>query len=54
MGNTSFLGIPMVTAGALAIIGGLATDLTATLVGYGLVLSFAALPLMYRLIQRVL
>lgn len=45
---------PMVTAGALAILGGLATDLTAAMIGYGIVLSFITLPLLHRFIMYML
>lgn len=45
---------PMVTAGALAIMGGLAKDLAAAMVGYGLVLAFVTLPLLHTLIQAVM
>jgi predicted permease len=38
---------PMVSAGALAIVAGLSPHLTAALVGIGLVISFATLPLLY-------
>ena len=41
---------PMVSAGALAILADLAPPLTAALVGIGIVLSFATLPLLYRLL----
>ncbi|MCB2182732.1 MAG: AEC family transporter [Desulfobulbaceae bacterium] len=41
---------PMVSAGALAIMAGLAPKLTAALVGLGIFLSFATLPLLYQLI----
>jgi len=39
---------PMVTAGALASIAGLAPELAAALVGYGILLSFVTLPLLYQ------
>lgn len=42
---------PMVSAGALAIIGGLAPRLSAALVGFGLILSFVTLPLLYHLLN---
>lgn len=42
---------PMITAGALAIIAGLAADLSAAMVGYGLVLSFITLPILHRIIS---
>lgn len=42
---------PMVTAGALAVIAGMDAELSAALVGLGLLISFATLPLFYRLIQ---
>jgi len=38
---------PMVTAGALAIMGGLAGELAASLVGFGIILSFASLPALH-------
>jgi predicted permease len=41
---------PMVSAGAMAILAGLAPSLTAAVVGFGMVLSFATLPLLYHLI----
>jgi predicted permease len=41
---------PMVSAGALAILAKLSPDLTAALVGIGIVLSFATLPILYQLI----
>ncbi len=45
---------PMVTAGALAMIAGLAPQLTAALVGLGILASFATLPLLYKLIGMFL
>ena len=42
---------PMVSAGALAIMAGLAPRLTAALVGLGIALSFLTLPVLYRLMQ---
>ena len=45
---------PMITAGALAIMGGLAKDLAAAMVGYGLVLAFVTLPLLHALIQAMI
>ena len=41
---------PMVAAGALASIAGLRPRLTSALVGYGILVSFITLPLLYRLI----
>ncbi|WP_028585695.1 AEC family transporter [Desulfogranum mediterraneum] len=41
---------PMVSAGALAILAGLSPALTAALVGIGILLSFATLPLLYQLL----
>jgi len=38
---------PMVSAGALAIIGGLSPRLTAALVGFGVIMSFVTLPVLY-------
>jgi len=38
---------PMVSAGALAIIGGLSPRLTAALVGFGVIMSFVTLPILY-------
>lgn len=40
---------PMVTAGALAVVAGMDAELSAALVGLGLLLSFATLPLFYML-----
>ena len=41
-------GMPsMVSAGALAIIGGLSPRLTAALVGFGVIMSFVTLPILY-------
>lgn len=45
---------PMVTAGALAIMGGLAVDLAAAMIGYGLVLAFVTLPILHWLIRTLL
>jgi predicted permease len=42
---------PMVTAGALAVMSDMKPDLAAALVGAGIVLSFATLPLVYNLIN---
>jgi hypothetical protein len=41
---------PMVTAGALAIAGGLLPELAAALVSLGMALSFITLPLLYLII----
>jgi predicted permease len=41
---------PMVSAGALAILGKLSPTLTAALVGIGLLLSFATLPTLFQLL----
>jgi len=41
---------PMVTAGALAVIAGMNAELSAALIGLGLLLSFGTLPLFYRLL----
>lgn len=41
---------PMVTAGALAVIAGMSSELSAALVGFGLLASFVTLPLFYWLI----
>ncbi|MFH1215112.1 MAG: AEC family transporter [Pseudomonadota bacterium] len=41
---------PMVSAGAMAIMAGLAPELTAALVGLGIFLSFATLPLLFQLL----
>ena len=41
---------PMVSAGALAILAGLSPKLTAALVGVGILLSFATLPLIFQLL----
>ncbi|MBW2569012.1 MAG: hypothetical protein JRD93_06410 [Deltaproteobacteria bacterium] len=38
---------PMVFAGVLVIIGGLSPRLTATLVGFGVIMSFVILPVLY-------
>lgn len=45
---------PMVTAGALAIMAGLAPELTAAMVGVGILLSFATLPLLHKLLVTLL
>ncbi len=42
---------PMVTAGALALIADLAPELTAALVGLGLMVSFLTLPALYQVLQ---
>jgi len=42
---------PMVTAGALALIAGLAPELTAAMVGLGLMASFLTLPVLFQLLQ---
>ncbi len=44
---------PMVTAGALALIAGLAPELTAALVGLGLMVSFLTLPVLFQLLQAL-
>jgi predicted permease len=44
---------PMVTAGALALIAGLAPELTAALVGLGLMASFLTLPVLYQILQAL-
>jgi len=44
---------PMVTAGALALIAGLAPELTAALVGLGLMVSFLTLPLLFQILQAL-
>ncbi|MBE9521449.1 MAG: AEC family transporter, partial [Proteobacteria bacterium] len=41
---------PMVSAGALAILANLSPALTAALVGIGIVLSFATLPILYQML----
>ncbi|MDH4319852.1 MAG: AEC family transporter [Desulfobulbaceae bacterium] len=41
---------PMITAGALAIVAGLAPELTAAMVGVGIVLSFLTLPILYQML----
>jgi len=41
---------PMVSAGALAILADLSPALTAALVGIGIVLSFATLPILYQML----
>jgi len=42
---------PMVTAGALALLAGLAPELTAAMVGLGLVVSFVTLSILFQLLQ---
>jgi predicted permease len=42
---------PMVTAGALAVVAGMDAELSAALVGLGLLLAFGTLPLFYQLVQ---
>jgi predicted permease len=42
---------PMVTAGALALLAGLTPELTAALVGLGLMVSFLTLPLLFQILQ---
>ena len=42
---------PMITAGAVAIMAGLAPRLSAAMVGYGILLAFITLPLTYELMQ---
>ncbi|KPK00445.1 MAG: hypothetical protein AMJ60_01245 [Desulfobacterales bacterium SG8_35] len=42
---------PMVTAGALALVAGLAPELTAALVGLGLLVSFLTLPALFQILQ---
>jgi len=42
---------PMVTAGALAIIAGLAPELTAAMIGLGLMVSFLTLPVLFQVLQ---
>ena len=42
---------PMVTAGALALLAGLAPELTAALVGLGLMVSFLTLPVLFQVLQ---
>lgn len=44
---------PMVSAGALAIMAGLAPELTAALVGAGIILSFLSLPLLSELMKHL-
>jgi len=44
---------PMVTAGALALIAGLSPELTAALVGLGLMVSFLTLPVLFQILQAV-
>ncbi len=41
---------PMVSAGVLAILANLSPALTAALVGIGIVLSFATLPILYQML----
>ena len=41
----------MVTAGALAVVAGMDAELSAALVGLGLLLAFGTLPLFYWLVQ---
>lgn len=41
---------PMVSAGALAIMAGLSPELTAAMVGLGILLSFLTLPLLFQLL----
>jgi predicted permease len=41
---------PMVSAGALAILANLSPALTAALVGIGIILSFATLPMLYQML----
>ncbi|WP_404399982.1 AEC family transporter [Idiomarina seosinensis] len=42
---------PMITAGAVAIMAGLAPSLSAAMVGYGILLAFVTLPVFYQLLQ---
>ncbi|MGM0525168.1 MAG: AEC family transporter [Pseudomonadota bacterium] len=42
---------PMITAGAVAIMAGLAPSLSAAMVGYGILAAFITLPLFYQLLQ---
>ena len=42
---------PMITAGAVAIMAGLAPSLAAAMVGYGILVAFVSLPLFYQLLQ---
>ena len=42
---------PMITAGAVAIMAGLAPSLSAAMVGYGILIAFITLPLFYQLLQ---
>ena len=42
---------PMITAGAVAIMAGLAPSLAAAMVGYGILFAFVSLPLFYQLLQ---
>ena len=41
---------PMVSAGAMAIMAGLSPKLTAAMVGFGIFLSFATLPLLFQIL----
>lgn len=45
---------PMISAGALAILAGLAPSLAAALTGYGIILAFFTLPLLHRLLLYAL
>jgi len=42
---------PMITAGAVAIMAGLAPSLSAAMVGYGILIAFITLPLVHQLLQ---
>jgi len=42
---------PMITAGAVAIMAGLAPRLSAAMVGYGILFAFVSLPIVYQLLQ---
>ncbi len=42
---------PMITAGAVAIMAGLAPRLSAAMVGYGILFAFVSLPIVYELLQ---
>ena len=44
---------PMVTAGALALLAGMAPELTAALVGLGLMASFLTLPVLFQILQAL-
>ena len=44
---------PMVTAGALALLAGFAPELTAALVGLGLMASFLTLPMLFQILQAL-